>query len=392
MKLLAIETSCDDTSLAIVEHKDNQFVVHQCIAYSQIQDHQQYGGVVPEIASRLHAEKITALLDQIGADHIQSCDAIAVTTAPWLPGSLLVGKTTANFLATLYNKPILPVYHIYGHIFSILLERSINEFPFPRVILTASWWHNDIYLVEEKNNRHCEEESNDDVAIQDNTENTSTFNLQPSTQISLGNLSLTKLWSTLDDAAGECFDKVSRMLGGPYPGWAWIGEKAAQWKPRDDIQFKRIFLSKEEYNFSFSGMKSQVHYLLESRKKQGRHCEEESNDDVAIQDQIANNHSVLNEQDIYDVAYEFQEAVIEVLAKKTIRAAIEYGAQTIGIVWWVSANTRLREYTNDYKDAKYPDAILTKPVKNLYSTDNAAMIGAAALIEHCHSEQREESL
>jgi N6-L-threonylcarbamoyladenine synthase len=334
MKLLAIETSCDDTSLAIVEHKDNNFLVHQCIAYSQIQDHQQYGGVVPEIASRLHAEKITALLDQIGSENIQSCDAIAVTTAPWLPGSLLIGKTTANFLSTLYNKPIIPVYHIYGHIFSILLERSITDYPFPRIILTASGGHNDIYLVE-----------------QTQTE---------SETLQYWNLTLTKLGSTLDDAAGECFDKVSRMLGGPYPGWARIGEKAAQWKSREDIQFKRIFLSKEEYNFSFSGMKSQVHYLLENRKKQNKE---------------------LSEQDICDIAYEFQEAVIEVLAKKTIRAAIEHGAKTIGIVWWVSANARLREYTNEYKDAKYPDAILTKPIKNLYSTDNAAMIGAAALIE-----------
>ncbi len=334
MKLLAIETSCDDTSLAIVEYKDGHFCVDQCIAYSQIQDHQQYGGVVPEIASRLHAEKITALLDQIGAENIQSCDAIAVTTAPWLPGSLLIGKTTANFLATLYNKPIIPVYHIYGHIFSILLERSSNDFPFPRIILTASGGHNDIYLVEQT--KWSEESTK------------------------LWNISLNKLGSTLDDAAGECFDKVSRMLGGPYPWWVWIGQKAAQWGPREDIQFKRIFLSKEEYNFSFSGMKSQVHYLLESRKKQKKE---------------------LTEQDICDIAYEFQEAVIEVLAKKTIRAAIQYQAKTIGIVWWVSANTRLREYTNEYKQAKYPNAILTKPIKNLYSTDNAAMIAAAALIE-----------
>lgn len=363
MKLIAIETSCDDTSLAIVEHKDNHFLVHQCIAYSQIQDHQQYGGVVPEIASRLHAEKMTALLDQIGADKIQSCDAIAVTTAPWLPGSLLVGRTTANFLATLYNKPILPVYHIYGHIFSILLERSIQDFAFPRIILTASWGHNDIYLIEEKKEKTDVISTEMSKANEVEKSQINQWNLSTSSRWqkeAIGNLTLTKLWSTLDDAAGECFDKVSRMLGGPYPGWARIGEKATQGKPREDIQFKRIFLSKEEYNFSFSGMKSQVHYLLESRKKQNKE---------------------LNEQDICDIAYAFQEAVIEVLAKKTIRAAIEHQAKTIGIVWWVSANTRLREYANEHKNAKYPEAILTKPIKNLYSTDNAAMIAAAALVE-----------
>lgn len=359
MKLLAIETSCDDTSLAIVEHKDSHFCVDQCIAYSQIQDHQQYGGVVPEIASRLHAEKITALLDQIGAENIQACDAIAVTTAPWLPGSLLIGKTTANFLSALYDKPIIPVYHIYGHIFSILLERSSNDFPFPRIILTASGGHNDIYLVEQSP-RHPEQSEAKSKDLGNNWDTFQQVQAPNSEKTNLWNLTLTKLGSTLDDAAGECFDKVSRMLSGPYPWWAWIGQKAAQGKPREDIQFKRIFLSKEEYNFSFSGMKSQVHYLLESRKKQNKE---------------------LTEQDICDIAYEFQEAVIEVLAKKTIRAAIQYQAKTIGIVWWVSANTRLREYTNQYKDLKYPNAILTKPVKNLYSTDNAAMIAAAALIE-----------
>jgi len=351
MKILSIETSCDDTSLAIVEYNNHQFLVHQCIAYSQIKDHQSYGWVVPEIASRLHAEKISALLAQIGNDAIQACDAIAVTTAPWLPWSLLVGKTTANFLAALYNKPILPVYHIYGHIFSILLERSNKDFPFPRVILTASGGHNDIYLVEEWKNTETIHYWNDAIH-------------------KIGSLSLTKLWSTLDDAAGECFDKVSRMLGWPYPWWTWIGEKAAQGKPRDDIQFKRIFLSKDEYNFSFSGMKSQVYYLLETRKKQWK-----------INLEMKTQKLIINNQDICDIAYEFQEAVIEVLAKKTIRAAIQYNAKTIGIVGWVSANSRLREYINQYKNSKYPNAILTKPSKNLYSTDNAAMIAAAAIIE-----------
>ncbi len=354
MKLLAIETSCDDTSIAVVKNNNNQFLVEECIAYSQIQDHQQYGGVVPEIASRLHAEKITALLDQIGEDTIKSCDAIAVTTHPWLPWSLLVGKTTANFLWSLYNKPIIEVNHIHGHIFSILLERSIQDFPFPRIILTASGWHNDIYLVQNTSNAATLQHWN-----------VSTWNFWP--------LTLTKLWSTLDDAAGECFDKVARMLWWPYPGGARIGEKASQGKPRDDIQFKRIRLAKDEHNFSFSGMKSQVHYLLKKREEKQKITKDLATWNLQPW--------TLSDQDICDIAYAFQEAMVEILAKKVIKAAIKYQAKTIGIVGWVSANHRLWEYANEYKDSKYPEALLTKPTKNLYSTDNAAMIAAAALIE-----------
>jgi len=363
MKLLAIETSCDDTSIAVVERDNDTFLVNECIAYSQIQDHQQYGGVVPEIASRLHAEKITALLDTIGEDTIKSCDAIAVTTHPWLPWSLLVGKTAAHFLWSLFDKPIIEVNHIHGHIFSILLERSMQDFPFPRIILTASGGHNDIYLVEQ-NNSHCEECN--DEAIQDIQKNSSACSLKSV----IWNLSLKKLWSTLDDAAGECFDKVARMLWWPYPGGARIGEKASQGKPRDDIQFKRIWLAKDEHNFSFSGMKSQVHYLLQSREKQWK-----------IQLKANSQELIANPQDISDIAYAFQEAMVEILAKKVIKAAIKHEAKTIGIVGWVSANNRLWEYANQYKNDKHPGAILTKPIKNLYSTDNAAMIAAAALVE-----------
>lgn len=323
MKILAIETSCDDTAIAIVTDKNNNFLVEKMIAYSQIDDHQKYGGVVPEIASRLHAEKITSLLAQLSEKEIKACDAIAVTTAPWLPGSLLVWKTTAKFLSAYFDKPQIPVYHIYGHIFSILLERSLKDFPFPRIVLTASGGHNDIYLVE------------------------NTF-------------SLTKIGYTLDDAAGECFDKVSRMLGGPYPGGVRISEKANKGKERDDIHFKRIFLSADTYEFSFSGMKSQVHYLLEKRKKENK---------------------IRDEQTICDIAYAFQEAIVEVLAKKCIRAAIQYNAKTIGIVGGVSANKRLREYTKQLQEKKIPNTILTKPAKIAYCTDNAAMIALPALLE-----------
>ena len=145
-KILAIETSCDDTSVGIVRLEDNHFFVDVLHTYTQV-IHQQYGGVVPELASRKHAEKIIAVLNHIGWDAIQEVDAIAVTTIPGLPGSLVIGKTTAQFLGAWFKKPVLPVNHIYGHIFSILLERDVSSLQFPYVVLTASGGHNDIYVV-----------------------------------------------------------------------------------------------------------------------------------------------------------------------------------------------------------------------------------------------------
>lgn len=180
-KTLAIETSCDDTSLGIVSFDGKTFQVEKIFAYSQIHDHQKYGGVVPEVASRLHSEKIIAVLEALGRDEIKNVDFISVTTHPGLPGALVVGKATAHLLASFFDKPVIQVNHIHGHIFSLLLERNMDEIQFPLVVLTASGGHNDLYVIESEN------------------------------------LEMNKIGQTLDDAAGECFDKVARMLGGPYP-------------------------------------------------------------------------------------------------------------------------------------------------------------------------------
>ena len=149
MKTLAIETSCDDTSLAIVSEENGNFQVEDILAYSQIQEHQKFGGVVPELASRLHSEKIIAILQSLGLERIKEVDFISVTTEPGLPGSLVVGKTVASLLGEFYQKEVVPVYHIWGHVFSILLERNIQDLKLPMVILTASGGHNDIYLIED---------------------------------------------------------------------------------------------------------------------------------------------------------------------------------------------------------------------------------------------------
>ncbi len=356
-KTFAIETSCDDTSVWIISYADGVFSVDKLVAYSQIQEHKKFGGVVPEIAYRLHSEKIIRLIEEIGVDAIEQCDSICVTTHPGLGGSLLVGKSAAHMLGEHLKKKVLGVNHVFGHIFSILLERNIRDLPFPWTILTASGGHNEIYLVTPKN-----EMPDSDVPLV------------------LENFTITKLWHTLDDASGECFDKVSRMLWWPNPGGFWIGQKALLWRPNEKVQFKRIFLDRDAYDFSFSGMKSQVHYLLSKLEKEG---------------------TSLDEQLICDIAYEFQEAVVEVLAKKLINAANEHGAKTIGIVGGVSANDRLFEYASAYAIKRFSakeliktdensvmvsqtfneqDIPLVRPMKKVYSVDNGAMIGVVGLM------------
>ncbi len=345
LSTLAIETSCDDTSLAVVRYENGHFFVDQLQAYSQIADHQAYGGVVPEIAFRLHSEQILALLQHFLEDIRNHVDMISVTTHPWLAGSLLVGKTVAHMVGHKYNKPVLGINHIHGHLFSLLLERSIDELAFPRVVLTASGGHNEIYVVEKVSDWHTDYIADNQTII--------------STKI-FSDLVITKLGKTLDDAAGECFDKVARMLGGPYPWWARVDKHALLWKPNPQYRFKRIMLEEHEnmYDFSFSGMKSQVYNLLQR-------CEKEW---ITVAGQL-----------LYDILYEFQEAVSDVLTFKLIQAVKQYNAATIWIVWWVSASDRLFEKASEAVYSLCQKPVL-RPVKKVYSTDNWAMIGAVWLL------------
>jgi len=365
MRTLAIETSCDDTSLAIVNNNDWIFNVEKIVMYSQIQQHIPYWWVLPEIASRLHSEKIVALINEIWLDNIENVDFISVTTKPGLPGSLVVGRTAAYLLAEYYHKPLTEINHIHGHIFSVLLERKIEDIQCPLVILTASWGHNDLYVVT------SEKSSWTKWRILGDTQDSSLpLEMTDSTE-QVGPFYVTKIWYTLDDAAWEAFDKVSKMLNGPYPGWPWISAQALKWKPNERFQFKRIFLPLKDdqiFEFSFSWMKSQVLQLLSHIEKEWK---------------------TLTEQDISDIAYEFQEATVETLWKRLIKAAKMYGAKTIAIAWWVSANKRLAEYVqeladewnnSEYAEKKGLHVDFIHPVKNLYSTDNWAMIWVAGLL------------
>ena len=349
MKTLAIETSCDDTSLAIISDDNWVFNVEKIVMYSQIQQHIPFWWVLPEVASRLHSEKIVALIQEIWLENIKNVDSISVTTKPGLPGSLVVGRTTAHLLAEYYHKPLIEVNHIHGHIFSILLERKIEDLELPLVILTASWGHNDLYVI----NREKKDE----------LKNLDTDQVWP--------FYVTKIGYTLDDAAWEAFDKVSKMLGWPYPWGPWISKQALQWNHNEKFEFKRIFLPLKDdqiFEFSFSWMKSQVLQLLSHIEKEWK---------------------TLNEQDICDIAYEFQEATVETLWKRLIKAAKMYGAKTIAIAGWVSANKRLTEYVqeladewnnSEYAEKKWLHVEFVHPLKNLYSTDNGAMIGVVGLL------------
>ena len=389
MKTLAIETSCDDTSLAIVDNDNWFFNVDKIVMYSQIQQHIPYGWVLPEVASRLHSEKIVALIQEIWLENIQDVDFISVTTKPGLPGSLVVGRTAAYLLSEYYHKPLVEINHIHGHIFSILLERKIEDLELPLVILTASWGHNDLYVVnkvwsETTTQSLCDSSPNREqdfspVRGSGEAEGVDTpmdFSAMPrndkENMEKVWPFYVTKIGYTLDDAAWEAFDKVSKMLGGPYPWWPWISAQALKWKPNEKFQFKRIFLPLKDdqiFEFSFSWMKSQVLQLLSHIEKVWK---------------------TLSEQDICDIAYEFQEATVETLWKRLIRAAKMYGAKTIAIAWWVSANKRLAEYVqelvdewnnSDYVGKKWLHVDFIHPVKNLYSTDNGAMIWVVGLLQ-----------
>ena len=148
---LAIESSCDDTSIAIIQNDWTNFVVKKIVAYSQISDHQKYGGVVPELAYRIHEEKIIKLIDEIWRSQINEVDTISVTAEPWLMGSLMIGLTSAYAIGKFLNKPVIEVNHIYGHIFSILLERDITKIKLPMAVLTVSGGHNEIYIINHQN-------------------------------------------------------------------------------------------------------------------------------------------------------------------------------------------------------------------------------------------------
>ena len=306
--ILAIESSCDETSMAIV--KNGKEVVSLSIA-TQIKTHENYGGVVPEIASRMHTEAITLVLEDTlnkANMKIEEVDAIAVTYAPGLTGSLIVGIEAAKTLALIYNKPLIAVNHLIGHIYANNIEDNME---FPLLALIVSGGHTELLIME-------------------------------------SDYKFKKLGETLDDAIGEAYDKVARVIGLKYPGGPNVEKYALEGKHSYNLP-KPVM--DDTYNFSYSGLKSAIINLVHNAEQKG----EEINK--------------------YDLARSFQDVAIDELVRKVEKAFLETGIKRLVVAGGVSANKYLKEEM-DKLCQKY-DAKLMIP-RLLYCTDNAAMIGAAA--------------
>jgi len=308
MRILGIESSCDETAAAIVE--DGIHILSSVVA-SQIDVHHKYGGVVPELASRKHIEAIVPVVQEAlekAGDRPDQLDGIAVTQGPGLVGSLLVGYSFAKAFAYSTGLPWIGVNHLEGHINSVFLEPDPPPFPF--VSLLVSGGHTAIYHV----TNH--------------------------TKVDL-------MGQTRDDAAGEAFDKVSKMLGLGYPGGYAISEMAAKGDPAK-VRFKRPYLDKSEFDFSFSGIKTGVNRYIQST-----------------------GHDLKNQ--IQDIAAGFQEAVVDVLSYKLFKAAQQKKCTHVAVVGGVAANQRLRQ--NVLEKAAQNGMHVHIPSLELCG-DNAAMIAA----------------
>jgi len=316
MKILAFETSCDDTSIAIFE--DDKLIAMD--TDSQISIHNKTWWVVPEVAAREHANNIFKVLTNVlekAKLTLNDIDYIWVTTNPWLLPSLLTWTTVAGTISTVLKKKIIPINHIEAHIFSNFLERKEDDIEFPLVCLTVSWWHNDIYYMK------------------------SIFDIE-------------KIGSTWDDAGWEAFDKAAKMMWLEYPGWPIISKLAKEyenewWKSTN--LFPRVWLVKREFNFSFSWLKSSVKREIDKRI--------EEKWELGIEDKK-------------EISYEFENAITEVLAWKLIEAARQKNIKTVMLAWWVSANTKLKDEIE--KLSLKENFKFIYPTKNLYCMDNAAMV------------------
>jgi len=320
INILGIETSCDETAAAVVA---NGREVKSSIIASQTKLHEKYGGVVPEIASRAHIEKIYPVIAEamaqagVGKDSI---DAIAVANQPGLTIALVVGVTAAKTLAFAWQKPLIAINHLHAHLQSAMLAEG--DLQLPAVALIVSGGHTCLY--------ECKSP-----------------------------LELELLGSTIDDAAGEAFDKVANILKLSYPGGPSIERIARNGNP-NAIKFPRSMLGHDSLDFSFSGIKTAVLY----------HCHGQ---DMKGQNKVGS----MTGQQIADIAASFQAAVIDVLVKKTQRAAKKIGAKTILLGGGVAANNALRDSLRKMCDSAVPGRKLLIAPKP-YCTDNAVMVASLA--------------
>ena len=308
VNILAIESSCDETSMAII--RNGCECVHLTVL-TQMDTHAEFGGVVPEIASRMHTENITMVLEETltkAKMTMNEIDAIAVTYAPGLLGSLLVGVEFAKTLSFVYKKPLIAVNHIAGHIYANNLEKQME---FPLLALVVSGGHTDLIIMK-------------------------------------GDYEFERIGGTLDDAIGECYDKVARVLDIKYPGGPNVEKCALEGEHSYDLP---IPMNDDSFNMSFSGLKSSIINLVHNEKQRG------------------------NEIRKNDLARSFQDVAIDQLVRKTELALKKYNVKNMIIAGGVSANNYLRQEIKKITD-KYNVELSVPRMK--YCTDNAAMIGAAA--------------
>lgn len=302
MRILAIESSCDETATAIIENGTH---VLKTLVSSSASFHEKYGGILPELAARKQLEFILPMMHHILQESpLETIDAIAVTQGPGLIGSLLIGVETAKTLSFVTKKPLIPVNHVHAHIYANFIEKDLPTFP--AIALVASGGHTELFFMKDER-------------------------------------SLTWLAGTIDDAAGEAFDKTARLLGFENRGGAAIEEEARLFKGKPTITLPRPLFHDHSLNFSFSGLKTAV---LREWQKDSQH--------------------------ISELAYEIQEAITDVLVVKTIKAAEQNNAQTILLAGGVAANQRLRD---KFKEKTSINIVF--PSKDL-CTDNAVTIGSAA--------------
>lgn len=309
--ILGIETSCDETAASVV--RNGREVLSNIVA-SQADIHKQFGGVVPEVASRHHVEAITGVIDIAMKEANvtwQALDGVAVCQGPGLVGALIVGLQAAKAISFAHGIPLIPVHHIAGHIYANAIE---NEMTFPLIALVVSGGHTELILMKAHNNFEY-------------------------------------LGRTLDDAVGEAYDKVARILEIGYPGGPVIDKLAT--KGRDRYDLPRVWLDKNAFDFSFSGLKSAVVNLAHNVKQRGESI------------------------DAADLATSFQASVVEVLTTKTMNALEKYDISNLVVAGGVAANSGLRKALTERAEAK---GIRLMIPDFKYCTDNAAMIAAAGYV------------
>ncbi|MFH0969093.1 MAG: tRNA (adenosine(37)-N6)-threonylcarbamoyltransferase complex transferase subunit TsaD [Patescibacteria group bacterium] len=325
MKILGIETSCDETAASIIDCKNGKINIFSHVVSSQVKLHAKWGGVVPNLAAREHLKNIIPVLKlslKEASVKPDDLDLIAVTNGPGLIPALLIGTNVAKTLSYVWEKPLIGIHHIEGHIYANFINEisGISNNQFPILALVVSGGHTQLIYMKK-------------------------------------NMSYEIIGQTLDDAVGEAFDKVARILDIGYPGGPAIAQWAKDYKLQTTsckLNLPRPMINKNNFDFSFSGLKTAVLY-----------------------ETIKNKKMLKNKKNIFELCHEFQQAVIDVLVSKTIKAAKKYNPKTIMLAGGVAANKELRKQLGEAIKKNLPATTYKlPPIK--YTGDNAAMIAVAA--------------